>query len=543
MTSFDHLSIVDGAFLHLERAEMPMHVGSLALYEPPETAEPAGWLGSVRAHIAARLHLAPVFTRKLAPLPLEIANPLWITESDVDLKHHIRHHLLPAPGTIEQLEALAAQLHAGLLDRSRPLWEFHVIEGLADGRLGLYSKLHHAAVDGQAAVALAGVVFDTTPDARPLKPRRRQRRPAAQPAIGDLLTATLSNQWLQLRRFAGLLPPLASAALAGVRAAAQVRSPQTEQSPGSSSRLKLAPQTPFNAPVGSQRVFAGVALPLEQLKVVGRAHGASINDIVIWLCSTALREHLLEDGALPERSLVAGVPISLRAADDSRNNNQVSMTLVDLASELADPWQRLAAITGSTRRMKGEIGRFGKLLPQDFPSLGAPWLLGGLAAMFGRTGLAGKLRIANLVISNVPGPQQPMYLAGAKLSVMYPLSIVVHGIGLNITVQSYLGQLCVGLLACRRALPDIRRLAEHFEHAFEVAAGLPLPPAAATATAPRKSSREAAEPADRSAAPAKPRARPTPAKTAASKKKPRAAPTKKAAAAKKPRRPRGERSG
>jgi len=222
---------------------------------------------------------------------------------------------------------------------------------------------------------------------------------------------------------------------------------------------------------------------LKEDKAIGKAHGASINDMVLWLCSTALREYLAEGRELPDKSLVAGVPISLRAEGDATSNNQVSGTVSDLATQVKDPLRRLATIMAGTRAMKAQMGTFGELIPTDFPSFGSPWLLSGLASLYGRSGLAKRLRVANVTISNVPGPQVPLYLAGAQMAALYPLSIVVHGVALNITVQSYMGQLCFGLIACRRAMPDVKDLANQLERAMEAARALPVPDVAVQAAA------------------------------------------------------------
>ncbi len=470
MSDMSHLSIVDGAFLHLESPEMPMHVGSLALFEPPAGAPADGattWYEAVKAHVASRMHLAPVFTRKLALMPFDLANPVWIPDDDIDLDYHVRYLVLPRPGTMAQMEALCARLHSSLLDRSRPLWEFYVIEGLADGQLGFYSKVHHAAVDGQAAVAMANSVFDLTPEPRRVKQPRARRGHRYQLGVAELLGAALSNQARQVVEFAKLLPPLAGAAVGAARQALAQRRAGTNGAPGApGTRLKLAPPTPFNVSITNQRAFAGVALPLGDVKAIGKGLGASVNDMVLWLCSTALRDHLAEGRELPPKSLVAGVPISLRAEGDTSANNQVSGTVIDLATQEKDPAERLAQIMAGTRAMKAQMGSFGNLIPTDFPSLGSPWLLSGLAALYGRSRLASRLRVANLTISNVPGPQVPLYLAGATMTGMFPLSIVVHGVALNITVQSYRGQLCFGLIACRRAVPDVGELAQALERAL-----------------------------------------------------------------------------
>jgi diacylglycerol O-acyltransferase / wax synthase len=479
MSDMHHLSVIDGAFLHMESAEMPMHVGSLALFEPA-TGEPGSWFDAVKAHVASRMHLAPVFTRKLALMPFDLANPVWIADDDIDLDYHIRTTVLPKPGTMAQLEALAARLHSSLLDRSRPLWEFYVIEGLADGRIGFYSKVHHAAVDGQAAVAMGNSVFDVTAEPRRVKPPRNSRSHRYQLGVAELLGAALSNQIQQLVQFAKLMPPLATAAYGAAKKALAERGKNGAKA-GFLSSLKQAPASPFNTSITNQRAFAGVSLPLPEVKAIGKAHGVSINDMVLWLCSTALRDYLRESRELPDKSLVAGVPISLRSEGDTRSNNQVSGTVIDLATQVADPIKRLAAIQAATQAMKAQMGTFGDLIPKDFPSLGSPWLLSGLASLYGRSRLAHRLRVANVTISNVPGPQVPLYLAGAKMVGNYPLSIVVHGVALNITVQSYLGQLCFGLIACRRAVPDVKELATHLHSAMAALRVMPLPAATAAA--------------------------------------------------------------
>jgi WS/DGAT/MGAT family acyltransferase len=470
MKDMSHLSVVDGAFLHLESPEMPMHVGSLALLEPPADGA-AAWFEAVKVHVAGRMHLAPVFTRKLALMPFDLANPVWIADDDIDLDYHMRYLVLPKPGTLAQMEALAGRLHSSLLDRSRPLWEFYVIEGLADGRVGFYSKVHHAAVDGQAAVALANTVFDLTLEPRRVKPPRARRGHRYQLGVAELLSAALSNQAKQLVEFAKLLPPLARAAVGAAKQALASRGSGAK----AGTMFKLAPPTPFNTSITNQRAFASVSLPLPEVKQIGKALGASVNDMVLWLCSTALRGYLAESRELPDKTLVAGVPISLRSQGDTTSNNQVSGTVIDLATQQKDPLKRLEQIMAGTNAMKRQMGSFGDLIPKDFPSLGSPWLLSGLASLYGRSRLADRTRFANVVISNVPGPQVPLYLAGAKLTGLFPLSIVVHGVALNITVQSYMGQLCFGLIACRRAVPDVAELGRHLHRALDALRLLPLP--------------------------------------------------------------------
>jgi len=517
MTQMKHLSIVDGAFLHMESAEMPMHVGSLNLFDPPAGYKGDGFYEKVKEHVARRMHLAPVFTRKLALMPFDLANPVWIHDDDIDLDYHVRYMVLPKPGSLEQLEALAARLHSMLLDRSRPLWEFYVIEGLADGRIGFYGKVHHAAVDGQAGVAMATSMFDLTAEPRAVKPPREARANTYQLGVAELLAAALQNQMQQLVQSARLLPKIASTAIGAAKEAIATRRNESSEdrearkAEAPPSRFKLAPPTPFNHSITNQRAFAAVSLPLPEIKAIGKAVGASINDVVLWLCSTALRSYLKEGRELPDKSLVAGVPISLRQEGDTTANNQVAGTLVDLGSELADPVARLKAIKRGTSAMKKEMGTFRGVIPTDFPSLGSPWLISGLASLYGRSRIADWLRLANVTISNVPGSRVPVYLCGAKMTDYYPLSIVVHGVALNITVQSHVDQICFGLIACRRAVPDVHELGNQVKRAMETLRALashvapaasaePAPPALASvangrgARAPRASGKAKAKP-------------------------------------------------
>ncbi len=517
------LSALDALFLHAETAATPMHVGSLHRCRLPAGYR-GDWHAAVKAHLAGRLHLAPVFTRRLAAVPLNLANPVWVEADAVDLDAHVRRDVLPAPGSRRQLEALVAQLHATPLDRARPLWQFHVIEGLADGSVGFYTKVHHAAVDGQAGVALGRAMLDPTPVPRALPPPRATGA-ADPPGAAALLGAALTHALQQTRTLGRLVLPLGKALTERARAAlAPTARGERGEASGAGGSIEASgwgglralitppPPSPFNASITNERSFATVALPLAPIKALGRAHGASVNDSVLWLCSTALREYLQAARALPAASLVAGVPVSLRASGDDAMRNQVTMSLITLGSQLADPHARLAAIRASTARLKTGLHAFGALIPTDLPALGAPWLLGALVALWSRSGIADRARVVNLTISNVPGAPVPLYLAGAQLLDYYPVSIVIHGVALNITVHSYLDQLCFGLIAGRRAVPDLPLLAAALERAFDAyqqlaPLGSPPPAARGEPTSqprpPKSKARQAATPPPKRAPPPK----------------------------------------
>jgi WS/DGAT/MGAT family acyltransferase len=455
----NHLSGIDAAFLHLESPEMPMHVGSLNVLELPP-----GYTGDfyedVKACLAARLHLADVFTRKLALMPFDLSNPVWVEDEDIDLDHHVRHITLPRPGSNSQLQQYVARLHSTLLDRSRPLWEFFVIDGLRSGEVALYIKVHHARLDGQAGIALGRAIFDVEPSGRRIKPpRAKLRRNQYQLGVAELLGAAISNTVQQYVKLIKSVPAIA-------RAAKSLLLPEKDESGRRQWSLPktldlFAPRTTLNVAITNQRRFAARTVPLAEVKEIAKRAGVSLNDVVLATVAGALRDYFIGHHELPAKSLSAAVPVSLRSAGDESANNQVSMVVMTLATDIADPIARLKKIAEASSNTKAMVGRVKAAIPTDFPMLAAPWLMSGLASLYGRSRLANVLPpVANLVISNVPGVQTQLYFAGAKIISYYPVSIPAHGLALNITVESYNGRLDYGLIACRRALPDIADLAD-----------------------------------------------------------------------------------
>jgi diacylglycerol O-acyltransferase / wax synthase len=443
------LSGVDGLFLHLETPETPMHVASLHLFDLPAGYE-GDFTADVRRQLRRRLPLAPVFTRKLATMVLQFANPVWIEADQVDLDYHVQQVVLPSPGNPAQLEDSVGQLHAQLLDRSRPLWRLYVIVGLQSGQVGYYIKVHHAAVDGLAGVLLAQALFDLSP--APRRIARHAALPAEHPGRAALAAAALRHDAGQvvklLRQLPDLLKTLAGLLGGPARHAASLAG-------GPSRNLALCPRTPINGPITGDRGFAGVSVPLATLRALAAAHDAKLNDIVLALCSGALRRYLAQHGGIPKKPLIATMPISLRDPGNTEFRTQATLSLVNLNTQIADPVRRLRAIRDAAGTVKGLAQRARGVIPTDFPSIGTPWLLRGLATLYGRSGVAGALPpIANLVISNVPGPAVPLYAAGARMATYWPLSIVEHGVGLNITVMSYAGAMGFGFTTARTAVPD-----------------------------------------------------------------------------------------
>ena len=475
------LSGLDATFLHLETPEMPMHVGALHLFELPVGSR-GSFVNAMRKHMVERLPLAPALRRRIWQMPLNMANPVWL-DAVPDLTQHIVAVKLPAGargqgGEMARLEALVGQLHAKLLDRSLPLWKFHVIEGLAAGeggakRVALYTQLHHAAVDGQAAVALANAILDLSPNPPPVEARNSGRIKRFELGLVEMISGAIGSEVQQITHLIRALP----SAVGSLSSAATQMAGRSEFVTGRkrSGSLGLAPRTRLNASVTAGRAFAAVTLSLHETKALGRLHGATLNDMVLTLCSSALRAHFRNHGPLPRQSMVAAVPVSLRAKGDTSADNQASMTLVSLGTHIADARRRLAHIKAATQSMKSALAGVKSILPTDFPSIGVPWLMSAATALYQRAKVADKLPpVANVVISNVPGPPVPLYMAGAKMLTNYPCSIVVHGVALNITVQSYNQSLDFGLMADAAAMPEVRELAALLRVAFDELRALPV---------------------------------------------------------------------
>ena len=474
-SGLETLSGVDGAFLNLETAATPMHVGSLHLFETP-----TGFKGSfykvVRGMMESRM--VPVLRRRLAALPLHLANPVWL-QGEVDLDYHVRRVRVPAPGTWAQLEAVVADLHAELLDRSRPLWMMYVFDGLEGGAKAYYIKVHHAMLDGQAGVALAGALFDTSPEPA-LRPKpARKGRVAVEETPGTLALAAAAfrhdaTQYIKLvRELPGVVRTLAAIVENSVKSSAgKSRGAAGTGDAASLGELRrsvsFGPRTVLNVAITPERGFATAAVPRAELKAIAAANEATVNDVVLALCSGALRRYLKRNASIPRKSLIASMPISLREQGNTEMRTQATLSLVSLATNVADPVKRLRAIRDSAGATKAVARQARSVIPTDFPLIGVPWILGALASLYGRSKVVDTLPVlANVLVSNVPGPPVPLYVSGFRMSGYWPLSIVEHGVGLNITLMSYAGMLFLGFVVARSAVPDVRELADDFMAAFE----------------------------------------------------------------------------
>lgn len=442
------MSPTDAMFLLAESREHPFHVGALQLFEPPAGAGPE-FVRELYEGMVTQTDFQPTFRKHPATIFGGIANIAWAFDKEVDLDYHLRRSALPAPGRVRDLLELTSRMHGTLLDRHRPLWEAHVIEGLADGRFAVYVKFHHSLIDGVSALKLTQRTLSEDPnDTEPrvpwtLAPKKRDRQTSS-PSLLQTLTGA-----------AGSIAGLAPSTLGLARAAL------FEQ------QLTLpfaAPKTMFNVKIGGARRVAAQSWPLERVKKIKQAASqtgaVTVNDVVLAMCSAALRAYLLEQGELPDAPLIAMVPVSMRSeADADSGGNMVGSILCNLATDVEDPAKRLETI-GTSMRANKEV--FSQL-----PKMQALALSALMIAPLGLASLPGFVSATrppfNIVISNVPGARQPMYWKGARLDGNYPLSITLDGQALNITLATNADNLDFGLVGCRTSIPHLQRLLGHIE--------------------------------------------------------------------------------
>jgi len=455
MEHLQRLSGLDASFLYLETPTQPLHVCSVL--ELDASTIPGGYtFGKLREELAIRVMAIPSFRERLANSFLNLDHPVWVEDEQFDVDRHLHRVGLPAPGGRAELAEICGHLASLPLDRRHPLWEMWVIEGLDGtdarhgGRLAVMTKVHHAAVDGVTGANLMSQLCGTEPDAPPPDPI---------PASADVnpLRIALGG----LGRFASrpvslatsVLPATVSTVFDTVRRAAGGRAMASPFA---------APQSPFNSSITAHRNVAFTQLDLEDIKTVKNHFGVKVNDVVMALVSGVLRSYLLERGELPESSLVAMVPVSVHDRSDRPGRNQVSGMFAALQTQIEDPAQRLGAIAAANDVAKEHSSAIGATLLQDWSQFAGPAVFGVAMRVYARSRLTESRPVHNLVVSNVPGPQIPLYFLGAQVQGMYPLGPIFHGAGLNITVMSLDGRLNVGLISCPELIPDLWNLADGF---------------------------------------------------------------------------------
>ncbi len=456
------LSGLDDTFLWMETPSSYMHVASLIVVDA--ASYPGGLtFDRVRDLYASRLDQAPPFRRRLVEVPFGIHHPLWIEDPDFDLDWHLRSITLPEHRrSMRDLTDLAAKLVAIPLDRTRPLWEMWTIDGVADDRIALLTKVHHAAIDGASGEELMVAILDLEPDPPPRPDPEVAWTPDPVPTDTELITYATWSLAQQPVRAARAARRTLSVAL---KIREQNRQPHITPPPSPFS----APQTSINGPLTPERSFAASSVSLPAVKRVKNAFGCTVNDVVLTMCAGALRRYFDQRDEHPDGPLVAMVPVSVRTEDQQgTHGNQVSMMLTSLATDLDDPVDRLEVIHASTVIAKEQQNAIGADTLQEWAEFAAPAIFGRAARLYSNTRSADRHRpIFNVTISNVPGPPFPLYVAGARVLDTYPMGPIFDGGGLNITLMSYLDRIDFGLVACPDLIDDVWAIAEGLREALE----------------------------------------------------------------------------
>jgi len=461
----DQLSPMDASFLYFETANAPMHIGGLTIYD--QSTVEGGVLGFKRIleNYETRLHLARSFRQRIVHVPMNLDHPYWIEDPNFDIEFHVRHIALPKPGNWRQLCIQVARLHARPLDISRPLWEFTVIEGLDQveglppGSFGIMSKIHHAAIDGVSGAEIVAAIHDIAPDARPAPPEKPWV-PERDPNVLELLSRTYINNLRQPFKLAGVVA-------SSVPALAKVGIGLT------AGKLKTAgpvPRTRFNASISPHRVFDGRSFSLSDIRAMKSAvEGATVNDVIVAVVGGAMRKYLEAKDELPKESLIAMAPISVRSDDKKKAaGNLVSGMMLSIRTDIADPAERLRAVFQATKSSKELTNAIGAKTLSDYSQF-IPSTLSGLAArLYSNLGIANRIRpFFNTVITNVPGPQIPLYMTGSRMVTHYGLAPILDGMGIIHPVFSYCGQITVSFTSCREMMPDPDFYAACIQESFD----------------------------------------------------------------------------
>jgi diacylglycerol O-acyltransferase / wax synthase len=446
------LTGLDATFLYLETPTSPMHVASVIVFDP--STVPGGFSADkVLDMYRERLHLAPPFRRRLVEVPFALHHPLWIEDPDFDLGWHVRHIAVPAPGGTDELNKLVSHLVAIPLDRTRPLWEAWILEGLEDGNVALLTKVHHSAIDGAAGNQIMVAMFDLTPEGSPIPPPETPWEPDVVPNDTQLVGYAASSLARQPLR-------AVKAARRTTEVALNIRRKNREPDVKPPPAPFTAPRTSINQPLTPRRSFETTTLSLTTVKKIKNAFGTTVNDVVLALCAGALRRYFDARDEVLDAPLVAMVPVSVRTEDaGSGEGNQVSSMLASLATDIDDPVERLQSISRGMRIAKEQQNLIGADTLQEWVEFAAPAVAGTAARLYSRTRISGRHRpLFNVTISNIPGPPFPLYLAGGQVKATYPVGPIFDGGGLNMTVMSYLDSMDFGLLACPDVVPDVSEL-------------------------------------------------------------------------------------
>jgi len=455
----ERLSGLDASFLYMETPTLHMHVAIVAVFDP--STVPDGYsFRRIRQMIVDRIPLAPVFQRRLVEVPMRLGHPVWVDDPEFDIDNHLRRAALPSPGGMRELGDFAADVISRQLHRDRPLWEMWVVEGLEDGKIALVTKMHHSTIDGVSGAELLGVLFDLEPEPTAPDHALERQLDSRIPSNFELVSQALLANMVRPVDI-GRMIWRTGGAIAGVR--------KVRQSGSGKAALPLsAPRTSINVAVHARRRVAFAAANLSDAKKLKKAMDTTVNDVVLAMCAGALRTYLLAGDELPEVPLVSVVPVSVTPdVAELKGSNKVSSMFVQLPCHLEDPLDRLRAIHEGTKGAKEEHQALGATTLQNWAEHATPNVFAVAARLYTGMKLADRHRpVANLVISNVPGPDFPLYMGGSQMLGMFPLGPVMDGMGLNITIMSYRGVLYWGLASDARAVPRLWDIASAIPHAL-----------------------------------------------------------------------------
>lgn len=455
----ERLSGMDASFLYTETPTGHMHVTGVIVIDVTEM--PGGYqFERLVDHVQQRLHRLPPFRRRLVEIPLGFDHPVWIEDPHFDIANHMHRVTWTTPGGPQELAQLVGDLMSRPLDRKRPLWEMWVAEGGQDGHVALISKIHHSAIDGVTGADLMSQLFDLEPDAPPAPPPDEPWAGEALPNETQLLVDAVA---------ARIRDPLrgARAARRTINSLVNVLGTLLDRGDERSPAMPFTgPRTMFTGSLSPYRSVAFGKAPLEDLKVVKNVYGCKLNDVVLATCSLALRNYLADHGEAPDKPLLIMCPVSTHGQGPTEGTNQVSSMAVRLPVQLEDPVDQLLEIFEDTKVAKEMQSALGAEMLSDITQFAPPVLFNQAMRLYARSGLADRhVPVQNGVISNVPGPPIPMWVAGAPVIAVYPLGPLIEGAGINITVISNMGRMDIGIVADRVQAPDIWRLAEHWEEA------------------------------------------------------------------------------
>jgi len=464
----EQLSGMDAAFLNMETSRAPLHISSLAIYDQSSAPDQLVTFKGILANLERRLSRARCFRQRLVKVPLALDHPYWIEDPDFDLEFHVRHIALPRPGDWRQLCIQAARIHARPLDLGKPLWEMYVIEGLNGveglpaGSFAILTKIHHCAIDGVSGVEISAAIHDLDPGAEPPEIEDRWV-PEPEPTLLDLALRTTLNGIRQPLRFARVLGDVAPPVLRAL----WERRGEPEEGEAGEARV---PRTRFNGLVSPHRVFDARSFSLADVKQIRKAvEGATVNDVVLAVCGGAMRRYLEHHRELPQETLAGFAPISVRTDDQvGTAGNQVSGMIVSMHTDVADPIERLEKVQRSTRQSKQMTQAIGARSLTDVTQF-MPGALAGISGrLVARTGMMSRLNpIAHAVVTNVPGPQVPLYFTRARMVTSFGLGLPLDGMGLFHAILSYNGQISIAATCCRAMMPDPGFYAECIEASFK----------------------------------------------------------------------------